>query len=275
MPAREATHARRAARRRPAGRGARRWPRGRGTSGAGPRCSLSISSFGAQLRDHVEARCGRARGTRCGARARAGRCPRRRSRPRRRPSRSPRGTPRTAASRAVSPSSIVPPGSSHSRRQASCTSSTRPSCSAHHQRPAAAGSRVELVELGLRAGEEVEQQVLVALLRQRRRGGSTARPSRTSRGPIGVISTRRGSSSESSSSSASARMIRTSSRDSESPSATPSPHSTTVTGLVERGVEVEVVELVDAAEPVGVDVHQRRARRPATGARGRSRTSAR
>ena len=45
--------------------------------------------------------------------------------------------------------------------------------------------------------------------------------------------------------------------------------------VVERGVEVEVVELVDAAEPVGVDVHQRRARRPATGARGRSRTSAR
>ena len=29
--------------------------------------------------------------------------------------------------------------------------------------------------------------------------------------------------------------------------------------LVERGVEIEVVELVGAAEPVGVDVHQRRA----------------
>ena len=27
-------------------------------------------------------------------------------------------------------------------------------------------------------------------------------------------------------------------------------------GVVERGVEVEVVELVDAAQPVGVDVHQ-------------------
>ena len=46
-------------------------------------------------------------------------------------------------------------------------------------------------------------------------------------------------------SSASARMIRTSSRDSASPSATPSPHSTTVTASSQRGVEVEVVELVD------------------------------
>jgi hypothetical protein len=29
-------------------------------------------------------------------------------------------------------------------------------------------------------------------------------------------------------------------------------------GVLERGVEVEVVELVDAAEPIGVDMHQRR-----------------
>ena len=41
-------------------------------------------------------------------------------------------------------------------------------------------------------------------------------------------------------------------------SASPAPHSTTVTRLVEVGVEVEVVELDRTAEPVGVDVHQGR-----------------
>ena len=51
-------------------------------------------------------------------------------------------------------------------------------------------------------------------------------------------------------------MIRISSRDSASPSAIPSPHSTTVTASSRDGVEVEVVELVDAAEAVGVDVDQ-------------------
>ena len=43
----------------------------------------------------------------------------------------------------------------------------------------------------------------------------------------------------------------------ERASARPSPHSTTVIGVLDVGVEVEVVELGGVAEAVGVDVHER------------------
>ena len=86
---------------------------------------------------------------------------------------------------------------------------------------------VKVVELGLGAAAEVEEQVLVELLGQRRAVAGRDLSS-CQRGPTGVIRTRRGSRSACSSG-ARARMIRTSSRDSDSPSASPSPHSTTVT----------------------------------------------
>ena len=50
-------------------------------------------------------------------------------------------------------------------------------------------------------------------------------------------------------------------RSSARSSARPCPHSTTVTRVLQRRVEVEVVELGEPAEPVGVDVDERR---PAT-----------
>ena len=85
------------------------------------------------------------------------------------------------------------------------------------------------------------------------------------RGPIGVISTRRGSRSACSSWWAQ----RPDDPDLEprlgQPLGDPLAPLDDRDGVVERGVEVEVVELVDAAEPVGVDVHQRAGRRPSDG----------
>ena len=79
------------------------------------------------------------------------------------------------------------------------------------------------------------------------------------RGPTGVISTRRGSSSEYVAPRRPARARSAPRAGLGEPLGQALAPLDDGDRVVERGVEVEVVELGDAAEPVGVDVHQRRA----------------
>ena len=136
-----------------------------------------------------------------------------------------------------------------------------------HVGPGVQREQVRHDRLGSRPGVGRPAEVGVADVGDERDHPSPLKESACQRGPTGVIS--HAAVSRRPRPPASPRMMWTSSRDSESPSASPSPHSTTVTACVEGGVEVEVVELVDAAEPVGVDVDQRRSPDLARGARGR------
>ena len=120
-----------------------------------------------------------------------------------------------------------------------------------HVRPGVEREQVRHDRLGARPGVGRPAEVRVADVRDQRAHPRPRKESACQRGPTGVIST----------CAVLVLVLVADDVDLEAglgePLGQPLAPLDHGDGLVERGVEVEVVELGDAAEPVGVDVHQR------------------